>query len=214
MGNYVFTADVLRDAVTRDAADKSSAHDLGGDIIPALVERGEAFVWDFAKSEVPGTSERDRGYWRDVGTLDAYYEAHMDLISVDPVFNLYNEDWPILTWPEPLPPAKFVWEEQGRVGAAMNSMVCAGVVVSGGTVRRSILSPGVHVHSRAEVEGAVLMHGVDVGGGAVVRNAIVDKNVTIAPGARVGVDAEADRARFPLSPGGIVVIGKGQTVEA
>jgi glucose-1-phosphate adenylyltransferase len=214
MGNYVFTADVLREAVTRDAADKASAHDLGGDIIPALVERGEAYVWDFAKSEVPGSSERDRSYWRDVGTLDAYYEAHMDLISVDPVFNLYNEEWPILTWPEPLPPAKFVWEEPGRVGAAMNSMVCAGVVISGGTVRRSILSPRVHVHSRAEVEGSVLMHGVDVGGGAVVRNAIVDKNVTIAPGAHVGVDPEADRARFPLSPGGVVVIGKGQTVEA
>lgn len=214
MGNYVFSADVLRDAVTRDAADKSSAHDLGGDIIPALVERGEAFVWDFAQSNVPGTSERDRSYWRDVGTLDAYYEAHMDLISVDPVFNLYNEEWPILTWPEPLPPAKFVWEEPGRVGSAMNSMVCAGVVVSGGIVRRSILSPGVHIHSHAEVEGSVLMHDVDVGRGAVVRNAIVDKNVTIAPGALVGVDPEADRARFPLSPGGIVVIGKGQTVDA
>jgi glucose-1-phosphate adenylyltransferase len=213
MGNYVFSADVLRDAVTRDAADKSSAHDLGGDIIPALVERGEAYVWDFAQSNVPGTSERDRSYWRDVGTLDAYYEAHMDLISVDPVFNLYNEEWPILTWPEPLPPAKFVWEEPGRVGSAMNSMVCAGVVVSGGTVRRSILSPGVHIHSHAEVEGSVLMHDVDVGRGAVVRNAIVDKNVTIAPGALVGVDPEADRARFPLSPGGIVVIGKGQTVD-
>ncbi len=214
MGNYVFSADVLRDAVTRDAADKASAHDLGGDIIPALVERGEAYVWDFARSDVPGTSERDRSYWRDVGTLDAYYEAHMDLISVDPVFNLYNEEWPILTWPEPLPPAKFVWEEPGRVGSAMNSMVCAGVVVSGGTVRRSVLSPGVHVHSHAEVEGSVLMHDVDVGRGAVVRNAIVDKNVTIAPGALVGVDPEADRARFPLSPGGIVVIGKGQTVDA
>ncbi len=214
MGNYVFSADVLLDAVTRDAADEASGHDLGGDIIPALVERGEACVWDFANSEVPGASERDRTYWRDVGTLDAYYEAHMDLISVDPVFNLYNEEWPILTWPDPLPPAKFVWEEPGRVGAAMNSMVCAGVVVSGGTVRRSILSPGVHVHSRAEVDGAVLMHGVDVGRGAVVRNAIVDKNVRIAPGVQIGVDPEADRARFPLSPGGIVVIGKGRIVDA
>ena len=214
MGNYVFTADVLRDAVTRDAADESSSHDLGGNIIPALVERGEAYVWDFANSNVAGTSERDRFYWRDVGTLDAYYDAHMDLISVDPVFNLYNEDWPILSWPEPLPPAKFVWEEPGRVGVAMNSMICAGVVVSGGTVRRSILSPGVHVHSHAEVDGSVLLHGVDVGRGAVVRNAIVDKNVTIAPGAQVGVDAEADRARFPLSRNGVVVIGKGLTVEA
>lgn len=214
MGNYVFTAEVLREAVIHDAADRESAHDLGGNIVPALVEQGEAYVWDFAKSEVPGSSERDRAYWRDVGTLDAYYDAHMDLISVDPVFNLYNEDWPILSWPEPLPPAKFVWEEPGRVGVAMNSMVCAGVVVSGATVRRSILSPRVRVHSHAVVEGSVLLHDVDVGSRAIVRNAIVDKSVTIAPGARVGVDADADRARFPLSPGGVVVIRKGQTVEA
>jgi glucose-1-phosphate adenylyltransferase len=138
----------------------------------------------------------------------------MDLISVDPMFNLYNEDWPILTWPEQLPPAKFVFEEDGRVGAAMNSMVCAGVVVSGGTVRRSILSPGVHVHSHALVEGSVLLHDVDVGRGAIVRNAIVDKNVRIAPGAQVGVDPEADKARFPVSANGIVVIKKGVNVEA
>ena len=142
MGNYVFTADVLIDAVIRDAADETSAHDIGGNIIPDLVERGQACVWDFANSKILGASERDLAYWRDVGTLDAYYDAHMDLISVDPMFNLYNEDWPILTWPEQLPPAKFVFEEEGRIGAAMNSMVCAGVVVSGGTVRRSILSPG------------------------------------------------------------------------
>ena len=214
MGNYVFSADVLIDAVIRDAADETSAHDIGGNIIPELVERGQACVWDFANSKILGASERDLGYWRDVGTLDAYYDAHMDLISVDPMFNLYNEDWPILTWPEQLPPAKFVFEEEGRVGAAMNSMVCAGVVVSGGTVRRSILSPGVHVHSHALVEGSVLMHDVDVGRGAIVRNAIVDKNVRIAPGARVGVDPEADRARFPVSANGIVVIKKGVSVDA
>src|SRR5690242_14538318 len=163
MGNYVFSADLLVDAVTTDADDTTSAHDLGGNIIPMLVERGEAYVWDFAKSAVPGTTERDRAYWRDVGTLDAYYEAHMDLISVEPIFNLYNEDWPILTWHEPLPPAKFVFDEPGRMGHALNSLVCAGVVVSGGTVRRSILSPGVHVHTNGEVVGSVLMHGVDVG---------------------------------------------------
>ena len=177
MGNYIFSADVLIDAVTRDAADPTSAHDLGGNIIPELVERGQACVWDFANSKVPGASERDLRYWRDVGTLDAYYDAHMDLISVDPMFNLYNEEWPILTWPEQLPPAKFVFEEEGRVGAAMNSMVCAGVVVSGSTVRRSILSPGVHVHSKALVEGCVVMHDADIGRDAVVRNAIVDKDV-------------------------------------
>jgi glucose-1-phosphate adenylyltransferase len=214
MGNYVFTADALIDAVTRDAADESSAHDLGGNIIPALVDRGQACVWDFANSNIPGASDRDLAYWRDVGTLDAYYDAHMDLISVDPMFNLYNEDWPILTWPEQLPPAKFVFEEEGRTGVAMDSMVCAGVVVSGGTVRRSILSPGVHVHSHALVEGAVLMHGVDVGRGAIVRNAIVDKNARVAPGAQVGVDPEADEARFPISANGIAVIKKGVTVEA
>jgi len=214
MGNYVFSADVLIDAVVRDAADETSAHDIGGNIIPDLVERGQACVWDFANSNVLGASERDLRYWRDVGTLDAYYDAHMDLISVDPMFNLYNEDWPILTWPEQLPPAKFVFEEEGRVGAAMDSMVCAGVVVSGGTVRRSILSPGVHVHSHALVEGSVVMHDADIGRGAIVRNAILDKNVRIAPGARVGVDPEADKARFPVSPNGIVVIKKGANVEA
>ena len=183
MGNYVFSADLLVEAVTTDADDQASKHDLGGDIIPMLVERGEACVWDFAESDVPGTTERDRAYWRDVGTLDAYYDAHMDLISVEPIFNLYNEEWPILTWHEPLPPAKFVFDEPGRVGQALNSLVCSGVVVSGGTVRRSILSPGVRIHSHAEVTGTVLMHGVDVGRGAIVRNAIVDKNVRIEPGA-------------------------------
>jgi glucose-1-phosphate adenylyltransferase len=214
MGNYVFTADVLIDAVTRDAADEGSAHDLGGDIIPMLVEQGQAQVWDFANSIVPGMSERDCSYWRDVGTIDAFYDAHMDLISVDPVFNLYNEDWPILTWPEPLPPAKFVFDEPGRTGTATNSMVCAGVVVSGGTVQRSILSPGVHVHSFAEVEDSVLMHGVDVGRGSIVRKAIIDKNVRIEPDAKVGVDAAADRKRFFVSDNGVVVIGKGQVVTA
>jgi glucose-1-phosphate adenylyltransferase len=214
MGNYVFSTDVLIDAVTRDAADATSAHDLGGNIIPDLVARGQACVWDFANSNVPGANERDLAYWRDVGTLDAYYDAHMDLISVDPTFNLYNSEWPILTWPEQLPPAKFVFEEDGRVGAAMDSMVCAGVVVSGGTVRRSILSPGVHVHSYALVENAVVMHGADIGRGAIVRNAILDKGVRVAPGARLGVDPEADRVRFPVSPNGIVVIKKGAVVDA
>jgi len=214
MGNYVFDTRVLIEAVTADAANEESKHDVGRDIIPMLVERGLAEVWDFAKSDVPGVTPREKGYWRDVGTLDAYYDAHMDIISVDPIFNLYNEDWPILTLPEPLPPAKFVFEEEGRVGHALDSMVCAGVIVSGATVRRSILSPGVRAHSYAEVSGSVLMHGVEVGRGAVVRNAIVDKNVRIAPGAQIGVDAAADRERFLISPGGIVVIGKGDRVDA
>jgi glucose-1-phosphate adenylyltransferase len=179
-----------------------------------LVGRNEAEVYDFADNDVPGTTDRDRGYWRDVGTLDAYYDAHMDLISVNPVFNLYNRKWPILTWHQPLPPAKFVFEEGDRTGRALDSMVSAGVVVSGGTVRRSILSPGVRVHSRSLVEGSVLMHDVDVGRGAVVRNAIVDKNVAIPEGAQIGVDLDRDRERFVVSAGGVVVIGKGQKIDA
>jgi glucose-1-phosphate adenylyltransferase len=215
MGNYVFSADALIDIVMRDAEDQASVHDMGGSIVPALVESGDAHVYDFSRNEVPGATEVERGYWRDVGTLDAFYDAHMDLISVEPEFNLYNREWPILTWPDPLPPAKFVFDEDdGRRGQALDSMVCAGVVISGATVRRSVLSPGVHAHSFAEVEDSVLMQGVDVGRNAVVRRAIIDKNVRIADGAQVGVDPKADRERFTVSAGGVVVIPKGATVEA
>jgi glucose-1-phosphate adenylyltransferase len=212
MGNYLFTTEALIEAVTADAGSSSSSHDMGGNIVPMLVGSGAAHVYDFSKNVVPGEGERDHGYWRDVGTLDAFYDAHMDLISVDPVFNLYNGEWPILTWHEPLPPAKFVFDEDGRRGHALDSMVCAGVVISGATARRSILSPGVHLHSHAEVEGSILMQGVDVGRRAVVRNAIVDKNVRIAPGAQVGVEPEADRERFKVSDNGIAVIPKGAVV--
>jgi glucose-1-phosphate adenylyltransferase len=213
MGNYIFTTDALLDAVKRDAKDEDSAHDMGGNVIPALVATGEAQVYDFADNVVPGATERDRGYWRDVGTLDAYHDAHMDLVSVHPVFNLYNRRWPILTTPTLFPPAKFVHDKPGRTGHAIESLVSPGCIVSGGQVRRSVLSPGVHVHSGADVEGSVLLNGVDVRRDAVLRRVILDKGVVVPPGVKIGVDHEHDRARgFHISDGGVVVLGKGQHV--
>jgi glucose-1-phosphate adenylyltransferase len=214
MGNYVFAADTLVEIVTLDAESRNSSHDIGGNIIPRLVESGSAQVYDFSHNEVPGATDRDRGYWRDVGTLDAFYDAHMDLISVSPIFNLYNMEWPILTLPEPLPPAKFVFADEGRTGHALDSMVCSGVIVSGATVTRSVVSPRVHLHSRSLIEDSVLFNGVEVGGGAVVRNAIVDKDVYIEPGAEVGVDPARDRERFTISDAGVIVIPKGTLVRA
>lgn len=212
MGNYVFDVDALVQALVADSDNERSRHDLGGDIIPMLVDSGQAYVYDFTRNEMPGSTERDKAYWRDVGTLDAYYDAHMDLISVHPVFNLYNDRWPIYTWNPPAPPAKFVFDDDRRRGQAFDSMVANGVVVSGGTVRRSVLSPGVRVHSYAEVNDSVLLHGVEIGRHAIVRNAIIDKNVVVPPGAQIGVDPVADRARFVVSPEGRIVIGKGDEV--
>ncbi|NES15486.1 MULTISPECIES: glucose-1-phosphate adenylyltransferase [Micromonospora] len=213
MGNYVFTTRALCEAVERDAADKTSKHDMGGSIIPMLVERGEANVYDFKDNEVPGSTDRDRGYWRDVGTLDSFYDAHMDLINVHPVFNLYNFDWPIYSNQPPYPPAKFVHAWGERVGRAVASMVSPGSVISGSLVENSIVAPRVKVHSWAHVDSAVLMEGVEIGRHAVVRRAILDKNVYVPEGAEIGVDLEKDRQRYTVSDNGIVVIGKGQRVE-
>ncbi len=214
MGNYVFSTETLVDSVCADAEARESSHDMGGNIVPMLVDSGQAHVYDFSRNEVPGATDRDRGYWRDVGTLDAFYDAHMDLISVHPVFNLYNMRWPILTLPEPLPPAKFIFEEEGRIGHALDSMVCSGVVISGATVRTSVLGPSVHLHSHADVEGSVLFPGVEVHREAIVRNAILDKDVVVDPGAEIGVDLDADRERWTVSDRGIVVVPKGARVTA
>ncbi|WP_189054745.1 glucose-1-phosphate adenylyltransferase [Longimycelium tulufanense] len=208
MGNYVFSTEVLLEALRTDAANPDSDHDMGGDIIPMLMECGEAAVYDFADNVVPGATERDRGYWRDVGTLDAYYDAHMDLVSVHPVFNLYNRQWPIRTASPPLPPAKFV-----EGGSAQESVVGPGAIVSGGTVRHSVIGSDVVVEAGAQVEGAVLLPGVRVGKGAVVRRAILDKNAVVCEGAQVGVDPEYDREQWTVSGGGVAVLGKGARVE-
>ena len=213
MGNYVFTSDVLVDALRKDAEDSDSRHDMGRDIIPMLVRQRLAEVYDFLDNEVPGASPGDAGYWRDVGTLDSYFDAHMDLCAVQPVFNLYNDKWPILTHVPSQPPAKFVHDNGDRVGRAINSIVSNGVIVSGGLVSSSVLSPGVRVNSWSRVERAVVLHNTKIGRHAVVQDAILDKNVIVPEGAEVGVDKERDRARgFTVSPGGITVVGKGQMV--
>jgi glucose-1-phosphate adenylyltransferase len=213
MGNYIFDTDVLVDALRKDAIDDESRHDMGGDIVPMLVEQGAAQAYNFMDNEVPGAEPRDAGYWRDVGTLDSYFEAQLDLCAVHPIFNLYNDQWPILTHIPSQPPAKFVHDSGDRVGRAINSVVSNGVVVSGGLVLDSVLSPGVRVNSWSRVERAVVMHNTKIGRYAVVQNAILDKNVVVPDGAVVGVDKAHDRARgFVVSAGGVTVVGKGQVV--
>jgi glucose-1-phosphate adenylyltransferase len=208
MGNYVFTTEALLDALKTDAADEGSVHDMGGNIIPMLVDKGAAHVYDFRDNDVPGSSGRDRGYWRDVGTIDSYHESHMDLVSIDPVFNLYNREWPLLTSHPQLPGAKFV-----EGGHAHESIVCQGCIIGGGSVVSSVLAPNVSVRPAARVEGSVVMQNVSIGRNAYVRNAILDKNVVVPDGARVGLDPAADRAAgFTVSAGGITVVGKGVTV--
>jgi glucose-1-phosphate adenylyltransferase len=213
MGNYVFTTRALCEAVTRDADEGDSKHDMGGNIIPMLVERGEANVYDFRDNDVPGSTDRDRGYWRDVGTLDSFYEAHMDLIATTPIFNLYNMDWPIFTEVGSWPPAKFVHSRDDRQGRAVESMISPGVVVSGAAVTRCVVSPNVRINSWATVEESVLMEGVQVGRRAVIRRAILDKNVIVPEGAQIGVDLDRDRKLYTVSDDGVVVIGKGQKIE-
>lgn len=214
MGNYVFTASALVDALREDAQDANSRHDMGGDIVPRFVEVGDAHFYDFSTNVVPGVTDNERGYWRDVGTLDSYYEASMDLVAVQPLFNLYNKSWPIYTAPPQLPPAKFVFEEPGRAGVAYDSIVSGGTIISGGTVRRSVVSPSVFVDQGALVEDAVVMDRAHIGEGAIVRRAIIDKDVVVAPGAHVGVEPELDASHFTISARGIVVIGKGEKVVA
>jgi glucose-1-phosphate adenylyltransferase len=214
MGNYVFTTEALLDLVHEDSLRDDSRHDVGGDLIPALVNKGLAHVYDFTENEVPGVTAREKAYWRDVGTLDSYFEAHMDLVSVDPVFNLYNEDWPIYTSSYTAPPAKVVAVADFGAGEVADSLLSNGVVVSGGYVRGSVLSPWVRVDPGAVVENSVLLESAHIGAGAVVRNAILDKNVRVLPGASLGVDRALDEARgLEFSDNGIVAVLKNMVIE-
>ncbi|MPV35785.1 glucose-1-phosphate adenylyltransferase [Georgenia subflava] len=214
MGNYVMDADALIEAVSSDAKDASSKHDMGGSIVPAFVADGAAGLYDFTFNDVPGSTDRDRNYWRDVGTVDAYYDANQDLISVYPVFNLYNDEWPLFTGYTGLPPAKFVYGNRERLGHALDSLISPGVIISGGEVVGSVLSPGTRVNSWSSVRDSVLFDGVQVGRNATVNRAILDKNVHVREGAQIGIDAEHDRARgFTVTDSGITVVPKGGVVD-
>jgi len=208
MGIYLFNTKVLEQELEKDAKVKESTHDFGKDVIPSMVRnKCKVFVYNF-KDE----NKKEAKYWRDIGTRDAYYEANMDLVQVSPVFNLYDKDWPIRTYQEQFPPAKFVFaqeEPSGRLGIALDSLVSNGCVVSGGRLQRSILSPDVRINSYSLVEDSILMEGVDVGRHAKIRRAIIDKDVKIPQGTVIGYDLEADKKRFRVSRGGVVMVEKG-----
>jgi glucose-1-phosphate adenylyltransferase len=210
MGNYIFNGQLLVDEVNADAA-RETSHDFGKDIIPGMLGRHPVFIYDFLQNEVPDVQGDEKGYWRDVGTIEAYFQANMDLISVKPAFSLYNQAWPLLTHTRMLPPAKFVFDDPTghRQGLALNSMVSDGAIVSGGRLRRCILSPMVRINSYSELEDCILFDGVQVGRRSKIRRTIIDKNVNIPADTVIGYDPVLDAKRFTVSESGIVVIPKG-----
>ncbi|MEY3624877.1 MAG: glucose-phosphate adenylyltransferase [Actinomycetota bacterium] len=214
MGNYIFNAQSLIEAIELDGENADSSHDMGGDIIPYFVAKGSAGAYDFTFNEIPGATARDKSYWRDVGTIDSYYDAHMDLISTMPIFNLYNSDWPVYNQQINLPPAKFIHDSEGNQGRTQDSIVSLGVVVSGGVVDRSVLSPNVRVSSRSLITDSVLLDDVQIGRDCTIRRAILDKNVVVSDGASIGVNKERDLERgFTVTDSGITVVAKGLLVK-
>jgi glucose-1-phosphate adenylyltransferase len=206
MGNYIFSTRTLLREIYADAAREDSTHDFGRDILPRLLDRTDMFAYDFQTSQIPGETPGTAAYWRDVGTLDAYYEAQMDLRSVTPALNLYNREWPLRTASYADPPAKFTFDDEGRRGHAIDSIVSGGCILSGGMVRNSILARGVRVHTGALVEDSVLLDNCDIGRRAKVRRAILDKNVRVPEGATIGYDLAQDRKIHHVTESGIVVV--------
>jgi glucose-1-phosphate adenylyltransferase len=213
MGNYIFTAKVMTDVLQRNAL-RDSAHDFGKEIIPDMYPRMKVHAYDFAKNHIRGEEENNRGYWRDVGTIDSYFAACLDLVSVTPAFNLYNNLWPIVSSPMNLPPAKFVFADSKsqRIGIATDSLVCDGVIISGGTLNRCVLHPRVRIHSYTDIDESILMDGVEVGRNCKIRRAIIDKGVKLPSGTTIGYDLEQDKQRFTVTETGIVVVPKGSEV--
>ena len=212
MGNYIFERGPLVDELKKDSKDKNSDHDFGKNILPKMFPEGNVFVYDFSQNFIPGLEEEEKGYWKDVGTLDTYWEANMDLVGVHPHFNLYNKKWPVLTYIPPLPPAKFVHFSDLRTGHAINSMISSGAIISGALVENSVIGYNVRIHSFAHVEHSVIMNNVSIGRGAKIRKTIIDKHVQIASEVQIGYDLEADKKRFEVTENGVVVIPKGAEV--
>jgi glucose-1-phosphate adenylyltransferase len=212
MGNYVFNSEVLESILAEDHENTSSSHDFGKDVLPALINRYPVYAYNFLSNVVPGEGDRERGYWRDVGTVDAYFDATMDLRSVSPMLNLYNHAWPIRSAVLQYPPVKFVFDQEGRCGMAVNSIVGGGAIISGGRVHDSVVFNNVFVHSYCKIKQSILMQGGNIGRGVQLNRVICDKYVTIEDGTVIGRDPAVDAERFHISPGGVVVIPKGAIV--
>lgn len=211
MGNYIFEAEDLINEVQEDAKNPNSNHDFGKNIIPKMLQDGKkVYVYDYSQNEYTGMSEAEKGYWRDVGSIDSYWQANMDLLDYNPELNLYSTDWPLRTYNYNFPPAKFIWEEGDRVGMATNSMVSEGCIISGGSISRCVLSPKVRINSFSNVTDSILMENVNVGRYCEIKKAIIDKNVDIPPYTKIGINPDEDRARgFLVSAGGVTVVPKG-----